>query len=54
MHRRATLLIAHRLSAIEHAQRIVVLQAGRLRAGHAELIAAGGLYRRLHALQFRG
>jgi subfamily B ATP-binding cassette protein MsbA len=53
---RTTLVIAHRLSTIEHADRVVVLDAGRLveRGTHAELIAAGGLYARLHAIQFRG
>ena len=55
MRGRTTLVIAHRLSTIEHAQRIVVLQAGRLveQGSHAELLAAGGLYARLHAIQFR-
>ena len=55
MHGRTTLIIAHRLSTIEHADRIVVLDAGRvLESGpHSTLLAAGGLYARLHALQFR-
>jgi subfamily B ATP-binding cassette protein MsbA len=54
MHRRTTIVIAHRLSTIEHAQRILVLQGGRLveQGSHAELLAAGGLYSRLHAIQF--
>ncbi len=52
---RTTLVIAHRLSTIEHADRVVALEGGRLaEAGtHAELLAAGGLYARLHAMQFR-
>ena len=52
---RTSIVIAHRLSTIERAHRIVVLDAGRIvEAGsHAELLAAGGLYARLHPLQFR-
>jgi subfamily B ATP-binding cassette protein MsbA len=52
---RTTLVIAHRLSTIEHADRVLAFEGGRLmEAGsHAELLAAGGLYARLHALQFR-
>ena len=55
MHGRTTLIIAHRLSTIEHADRIVVMDAGRVveSGPHAALLAAGGLYARLHALQFR-
>jgi subfamily B ATP-binding cassette protein MsbA len=52
---RTSLVIAHRLSTIERADRIVVVDAGRVveSGTHAELIARGGLYARLHALQFR-
>ncbi len=51
---RTTLIIAHRLSTIEHADRVVVLDHGRVAesGSHAELLARGGLYARLHALQF--
>ncbi|MEO5844002.1 MAG: lipid A export permease/ATP-binding protein MsbA [Caldimonas sp.] len=52
---RTSLVIAHRLSTIERADRIVVIDAGRVveSGSHSELIAARGLYARLHALQFR-
>jgi len=55
MRNRTTLVIAHRLSTIEHADRVVTIDAGRLieQGTHAELVARGGLYARLHALQFR-
>jgi subfamily B ATP-binding cassette protein MsbA len=52
---RTTLVIAHRLSTIESADRIVVMEAGRVaeQGSHAELLQHGGLYARLHAMQFR-
>jgi ATP-binding cassette subfamily B protein len=51
---RTTLVIAHRLATVQHADRIVVIdETGIAEQGtHAELLAAGGLYRRLHAAQF--
>ena len=51
---RTTLTIAHRLSTIESADRIVVLNEGRIveTGSHAELLARGGLYKKLHQLQF--
>lgn len=51
---RTTLIIAHRLSTVEHADRVVVLDHGTLAESgtHAQLLARGRLYARLHALQF--
>jgi subfamily B ATP-binding cassette protein MsbA len=54
MQNRTTLVIAHRLSTIERADRIVVLEGGRIVeiGSHAELIGRQGRYAQLHALQF--
>jgi ATP-binding cassette, subfamily B, bacterial len=51
---RTTFIIAHRLGTIRQANRIVVLERGSvIEAGtHQELLAAGGLYQRFHAMQF--
>ncbi len=53
-HRRTTLVIAHRLATVQKADRIVVIDDGRVvDAGtHAELVRHGGLYARLAELQF--
>ena len=53
---RTTLVIAHRLSTIEHADRVIAMEHGRIveQGPHARLLASGGLYARLHAMQFRG
>ena len=50
---RTTLIIAHRLSSLQHAQRIVILEEGRIseEGSHQDLLAGNGLYRRLYDIQ---
>ncbi|MDN3544603.1 ABC transporter transmembrane domain-containing protein [Kinneretia asaccharophila] len=54
MQHRTTLVIAHRLATVQRADRILVLEQGRIveSGSHADLLARGGLYARLAALQF--
>ena len=53
---RTTLVIAHRLSTVRNAHRIIAMEDGRIKeiGAHAELLAANGLYRRLYEMQFAG
>jgi ATP-binding cassette subfamily B protein len=56
MEGRTALVVAHRLSTIQHADQILVLHKGEIRerGDHQALLAQGGLYRRLYELQFAG
>jgi ATP-binding cassette subfamily B multidrug efflux pump len=53
MRGRTSIVVAHRLSTVQHADRILVLHHGQIRerGTHRELLAAGGLYERLYQLQ---
>ncbi len=55
MESRTTLIIAHRLATVRKADRILLLDKGKVIASgkHEELVHRGGLYARLAALQFR-
>lgn len=55
MRGRTCLVVAHRLSTIQNADRILVMHKGRVReqGTHGELLAVDGLYRKLYELQFR-
>jgi ATP-binding cassette subfamily B protein len=56
LHNRTAVVIAHRLSTIERSDRIIVMHHGQIRemGSHSQLLALGGLYARLHALQTLG
>jgi subfamily B ATP-binding cassette protein MsbA len=55
MRGRTVLVIAHRLSTIRYANKIIVLEQGKIAqsGSHEELMAQGGLYKKLYDMQFR-
>ncbi len=55
MEGRTSIVIAHRLSTIQHADQILVMHRGQVRecGNHQQLLALGGLYRKLYELQYR-
>jgi subfamily B ATP-binding cassette protein MsbA len=52
---RTTLVIAHRLSTVQNADKIVVMDEGKVveEGSHSELLASGGAYAALYHMQFR-
>ncbi|MCU0641810.1 MAG: ABC transporter ATP-binding protein/permease [Candidatus Margulisbacteria bacterium] len=55
MQGRTTFIIAHRLYTVEHVDRVIVLDAGRIveEGKHQELVSRGGLYQKLYEIQFQ-
>jgi len=55
MQNRTSLIIAHRLSTVQHADKIIVLEKGRIKeqGTHNSLLKKGGLYKKLYTMQFR-
>jgi ABC-type multidrug transport system fused ATPase/permease subunit len=55
LHGRTSIVIAHRLSTIQSANTIIVMHRGEIReqGTHQELLAAGGIYKRLYQLQYK-
>jgi len=55
MEGRTTIMVAHRISTIQHADCIMVMHKGKIReqGTHQELLAQGGIYKKLYELQIR-
>ena len=56
MQNRTTIMVAHRLSTIQHADKIMVMHKGKLRESgtHQELLNQDGIYKKLYELQLAG